>query len=132
MFLKAIQAVVVVAAMAMGAGPVHAAGKRPNMIPREVSGVVNINTATAKQLELLPGVGKHTAGLIVSYREKTPFKTAHDIVSVKGVGNGIYKKIGKYLTIAGPTTITASSHKNAGAPSSGASKPDKAAETMLD
>ena len=111
MFRKTMKLAVVVAAMAVCGSAAAAPGKKLNLIPREVSGVVNINTASAKELELLPGVGKHSAGAIVAYREKAPFKAAHEIVKVKGVGEGTFKKIKTYLTIAGPTTIVASKGK---------------------
>lgn len=74
---------------------------------REVSGVVNLNTASATELELLPGVGKHTAGLIIAYREKQPFKAAGEVVRVKGVGKGIYRRIKDHLSVSGSTTLAA-------------------------
>jgi len=110
MFFNLMKAVVVVAVLAMGGSAMASGGKGLHLVPRDVSGVININTATTRELELLPGVGPHTAKLIVAYREKAPFKAAHEIVNVKGVGHGILAKVKPFLTIAGPTTLTATSH----------------------
>lgn len=109
MFRKFLQVAAMAAAMAVAGSAMAAGGKRPNMTPREITGVVNINTATVKELELLPGVGNHTAGLIVAYREKTPFKAPADLLKVKGVGPGILRKVKQYVTISGPTTLSAAS-----------------------
>lgn len=49
---------------------------------------VNINTASAAQLDALPGVGASTAGKIVADREANgPFKTIEDLKRVSGIGD---------------------------------------------
>jgi competence protein ComEA len=49
--------------------------------------VVNINTATASELETLPGIGEVTAQRIVEYREANgPFETIEEIQNVSGIG----------------------------------------------
>jgi len=56
--------------------------------------VVNINTASADQLEALPGIGGVTAERIVSYRsENGPFTTVDEPAKVKGIGNKTLEKI---------------------------------------
>lgn len=48
---------------------------------------VNLNTATASQLDMLPGVGPTTARAIISYRTKNgPFKKVEDLLNVAGIG----------------------------------------------
>jgi competence protein ComEA len=48
---------------------------------------ININTATAEELEKIKGVGEKTAADIIEYREKNGlFKTITDITKVKGIG----------------------------------------------
>ena len=48
---------------------------------------VNINTATAAQLDELPGVGPTTARRIISYRQsKGPFSKVEDLLNVPGIG----------------------------------------------
>src|SRR5262245_8612448 len=50
------------------------------------SGVVNVNSATVEQLDLLPGVGPAVAGRILEHREKNgAFKTAEDLMLIKGI-----------------------------------------------
>ena len=52
-------------------------------------GRVRINTATATQLEELPGVGPVLAGRIAAYREEHgPFVTVEDLLDVPGIGEG--------------------------------------------
>lgn len=54
----------------------------------------NINTATAAEIEKLPGIGKKGADAIVAYRtEKGKFKGAKDLLKVKGVGKKTLEKI---------------------------------------
>ena len=49
--------------------------------------VININLASATQLEQLPGVGPATANAIVAYREKYgAFNTVEDLLKVRGIG----------------------------------------------
>ena len=46
-----------------------------------VVGTININTASASDLEALPGIGAKTAARIVEYRQKNgPFKKIEDIL----------------------------------------------------
>lgn len=69
-------------------------------------GVVNINTATEKELTLLPGIGKKTAQAIIDYREKEgTFETAKDIIKVKGVGKKTFEKIKDMIVVKGDTTL---------------------------
>ncbi|PAF50155.1 DNA-binding protein [Helicobacter sp. 13S00401-1] len=54
---------------------------------------VNINTASQKELEKLPGIGPKKAMSIVEYRSKQPFKAIEDIKKVKGVNQKLFNKI---------------------------------------
>jgi DNA uptake protein ComE-like DNA-binding protein/endonuclease YncB( thermonuclease family) len=51
---------------------------------------VNINTATQKQLESLPGVGPVLAQRVIAAR---PYKTADELRNVKGIGLARYQKL---------------------------------------
>ena len=67
---------------------------------------VNINTATQEQLETLKGVGPAKAKEIIEYRKKNgPFKSVDDLDKVKGIGQGILKKIHNDITVSGATTV---------------------------
>ena len=54
---------------------------------------VNINTASAKELQKLEGIGHAVAERIVHYREAHgPFKRLHDLEKVPGVGREVLEK----------------------------------------
>ncbi len=55
--------------------------------PVSGSGGVDINAATAADLEVLPGVGPVLASRIVAYRDANgPFATVEDLLDVPGIG----------------------------------------------
>lgn len=65
-----------------------------------VSGPVDINTATAAELETLPGIGPKTADSIVEYREANgTFGAIEDIMDVPGIGEGTFEKIRDRITV---------------------------------
>jgi competence protein ComEA len=50
-------------------------------------GLVNVNTATAEELDALPGVGPVTAAAILEFRrEHGPFQRVEDLLEVRGIG----------------------------------------------
>jgi competence protein ComEA len=50
-------------------------------------GKVLLNSATAAELDALPGVGPVIAGRIVSYRDENgPFQSVEDLLDVPGIG----------------------------------------------
>ena len=58
-----------------------------------VSGKVNLNTATAAQLDSLPGVGPTYAQRIVEYRtQHGAFKSVDDLLNVSGIGEATLAK----------------------------------------
>lgn len=62
--------------------------------------VVNINTATAEQLQMLPGIGAVRAQNIVTDRETNgPFRFPEDLLRVSGIGEGTLSEILKYITV---------------------------------
>ena len=63
--------------------------------------VVNLNSATAEQLDSLPGIGPAVASRIIEYRQKNgPFKKIEDLMNVRGVGEKSFLKIRNRLTVA--------------------------------
>jgi competence protein ComEA len=63
---------------------------------------IDINRATAEELEALPGIGPVLAKRIVEDREANgPFHTVDDLDRVKGIGEGILAKVRDHVT-AGP------------------------------
>ena len=62
--------------------------------------LINLNTASALELEALPGIGPTTAQKIVDYREQNgPFINAEDIINVSGIGPGTYERIKDLITV---------------------------------
>ena len=67
---------------------------------KEVSGKININTASISELISLPSIGEKRAQKIIEYRENIgDFKNTEDIKKVKGIGEGIYTKIKDMIEI---------------------------------
>jgi competence protein ComEA len=70
------------------------------------SGVVNINTASSEELQLLPRVGPALAGRIIEFREANgPFQTVDEILAVKGIGESSFKKLEPFIVTNGATTL---------------------------
>jgi len=66
-----------------------------------VAGTVNINTASATDLQALPGVGAKTAARIVEYRQKNgPFKKIEELMNVHGVGEKNFLKLKPQIMVA--------------------------------
>lgn len=61
-------------------------------------GLVNINTASLDELKTLDGIGDVMAQKIIDYRSSNVFVNIEDIMSVSGIGSGIFKKIKDRIT----------------------------------
>ena len=58
------------------------------------SGPVNINTASAEELDTLPGIGPAMAQRIIEFREtEGAFTSIEDIKKVKGIGEAKFEKM---------------------------------------
>ena len=63
-------------------------------------GRVNINRATAAELDTLPGVGPSTAEKIVADREANgPFATTEDLKRVSGIGDKKYEELADLVCV---------------------------------
>lgn len=61
---------------------------------------VNLNTASAEELQQIPGIGAVRAHAIIDYREKSGlFKSAEDVQNVPGIKGKTFEKIEEYITV---------------------------------
>ncbi|MHB9031342.1 MAG: ComEA family DNA-binding protein, partial [Candidatus Latescibacterota bacterium] len=61
---------------------------------------IDLNTATAAELEALPLIGPAKAAAIVRWREENElFSQPADIMKVKGIGPKIYEAVRQYLIV---------------------------------
>ena len=72
--------------------------------PQAPSGPLNINQATEKQLEALPGIGpKHARSIIASRNARGgQFRTLDEIVAIDGIGQATVDKISPLVTLGPP------------------------------
>ena len=71
----------------------------------KLEGKININTASALQLRLLPRVGPKLAQRIIAYRKKKKFARPSEIMKVKGIGYKTFLKLKNLITVNEPTKI---------------------------
>lgn len=77
--------------------PTSKTASKPTTAGKLASGqTVNINTATKEQIESLPGIGPAKAQAIINGR---PYAKPEDIMKVKGIKEGTYKKIKDLITV---------------------------------
>lgn len=100
---------------ALAGSPIPASGQAQEAasggVTRPGGAMVNINAASAEQLESLPGIGASTAARIVEYRQKNgPFRKIEDLMNVRGIGEKSFLRLKPLLSV-------------------GPAKPEKAAPT---
>lgn len=79
---------------------VPAIGETANAQPTRSGGaVVNVNTATAEELETLPGIGPALSGRIIAYRDEFgAFADAENLMEVSGIGPATIERLGDLIT----------------------------------
>jgi len=66
----------------------------------EAGSLVNLNTATAKELMTLNGIGPSKAEAILSYRtENGNFQSIEDLTKVSGIGDKTFEKLKEAITV---------------------------------
>lgn len=66
----------------------------------ELSGIININTATSRELQKLSGIGEVKAQAIIDYRsEHGGFASVDELINVKGIGEKTLEKIRSSITV---------------------------------
>lgn len=62
--------------------------------------LIELNSASAEQLEQLPGIGPSTAQAIVKFREKSgPFQRPEDLLAIHGMSKARFEKLRPYVTV---------------------------------
>lgn len=71
----------------------------------KLTGVVNLNTATADELQLLPGIGAARAQAVIGLRkQRGGFKSVDELKDVKGIGDSALEKLRPFVRLDGKTT----------------------------
>jgi competence protein ComEA len=68
--------------------------------PGSATGLINVNTASATELETLSGIGEVLAATIVEYRTQNgPFASVDDLLDVSGIGPATLEEIRDQVTV---------------------------------
>lgn len=65
----------------------------------QISGLVNINTASKEDLMTLTGVGESKADAIIKYRKQNKFEKIEDIMNITGIKESLFNKIKDEITV---------------------------------
>ena len=71
------------------------------------SAAVNVNTADAETMALLPRVGPVVAQRIIDYREANGrFEQKEELLLIRGIGERTFELIEPYVVLEGESTLT--------------------------
>ena len=84
---------------------IFSAGAQAAASKKSFSGHLNLNTASAEQIDLLPGVSPKKAQAVVDYRKDHPFKAVEELDNVKGFSAKSIEKLKPFVGIEGPNDL---------------------------
>lgn len=97
---RALSVFVLVACLGIAVAGICNPWRLPKESPLPESYVIDLNTATTAELELLPGVGDKMAGDIVRYRsERGGFKAIEELKKIRGIKDGRFRALEPHLKI---------------------------------
>ena len=77
-------------------------GQKPTVTTQSNTEKLNINTATAAQLQTLPGIGPALAQRILAYRQEYgSFTTTEQLLLVEGIGESLLETLKEHITTGG-------------------------------
>jgi comEA protein len=89
-----------IGAVMVSAPAAEAGSTVPLMTLQEVQERIDVNTATAEELEKVPGIGPATAARIVEWREtQGRFERLEDLLNIRGIGTKTLETLRPYLKI---------------------------------
>ncbi len=101
-FVLAVMLVMMAAVNGLTGDPVAAQEKtqKPKAAATAATSPLNLNTATAADLQALPGVGAATAKLIIEHRQKNGgFKKVEELMNIRGIGEKSFLKLKPMVTV---------------------------------
>lgn len=61
---------------------------------------ININTATRKELEVLPAIGEEMAARIIAHREHYgPFRRVENLILIRGMSDSKFRKLREFIIV---------------------------------
>jgi competence protein ComEA len=78
---------------------------KPSKKAAALTGPVDVNRASAAELQKLPGIGPTTAQHIIEERQKGRFKSVDDLRRVRGIGPKKLEALRPYVTVGGDLRV---------------------------
>ena len=105
---ESIHAAVNLAGERASSGPRSAERPKPKSSGQAARTTLDVNQATAQELEQLPGIGPVLAGRIVEFRNsRGGFTNVDQLRRVKGIGRKTFERIRAFIAVVPPVSISA-------------------------